>query len=145
MVPLLINAILGLQYFTYNSKVYSIHSKSQMFQTYRTFLASLADIMTVIYYKLLPWASYLAILCLLLFLKFSLSTCILLGWALMTLGIHLLSKNEPSSYKRLHILWLIYARLTSLQIVLRYIFEFAKFDLLAIMRSIPTFQTLLRY
>lgn len=67
-IPLLINSIMGLQFLTYNSKIYSKHSQSTLFQNYRAMLASAIDILTVVYYKLLPWASYLAIICLLLFL-----------------------------------------------------------------------------
>lgn len=67
-IPLLINAIMGLQFLTYNSKIYSKHSQSTLFQNYRAMLATAIDILTVVYYKLLPWASYLAIICLLLFL-----------------------------------------------------------------------------
>ena len=67
-VPLLINAIIGLQFLTYNSKIYSQHSQSTLFQNYRAILATAIDILTVVYYKLLPWASYLAIICLLLVL-----------------------------------------------------------------------------
>lgn len=92
-MPLIINAIIGLQYLTYNSKIYSEHSQSTLFQNYRTMIASAMDILTVIYYKLLPWVSYLAILCLLLVLEPSLGACILLGWILITLGTHVLLKN----------------------------------------------------
>lgn len=67
-IPLLINAIMGLQFLTYNSKIYSKHSQSTIFQNYRAMLAAAIDILTVVYYKLLPWVSYLAIICLLLIL-----------------------------------------------------------------------------
>jgi hypothetical protein len=67
-VPLLINAIMGLQYLTYNSKIYSKHTQSILFQNYRDILAIVIDVLTVIYYKLLPWVSYFAIISLLLVL-----------------------------------------------------------------------------
>lgn len=144
-IPLLINAIIALQFLTYNSKIYSKHSQSSLFQNYRIMLASAIDILTVIYYKMLPWVSYFAIISLLLVLEPSLGACILLAWILITLATHLLLKNEPSTYRRLFWLWLFYSRLTSLQIVLRYVFEFMKFDLLAFVRNVRVFEVLLQY
>lgn len=121
-VPLFINAIMGLQFFTYNSKIYSKHTQSTLFLDYRDILLKIMDILTVIYYKLLPWVSYLAIISLLLFLEPSIFAFVLLVWILTTLGTHILSRNEPASYKRLFWFWLTYSRLTFMQIVLRYIF-----------------------
>lgn len=130
---------MGLQFLTYNSKIYSKHTQSTLFQNYRAILATAIDILTVVYYKLLPWVSYIAIICLLLVLEPSLGACVLLTWILLTLGTHVLRKNEPSTYRRLFWLWLFYSRLTSLQIVLRYVFEFMKFDLLAFVRNVKIF------
>jgi hypothetical protein len=84
---------MGLQFLTYSSKIYSKHSHSTLFQNYKIMLANMIDILTVIYYKLLPWVSYFAIISLLLVLRPSLGACILLAWILLTLGTHMLLKN----------------------------------------------------
>lgn len=145
LVPLLINAIIGLQFITYNSPAYTLTIQGGLLQPYRVLLSKVAGVLAIVYYKLLPWVSYLIIISLLLLLEFSVSSLVLLAWVLLTLGYHILSTNRLRSYRRLYQLWLNYARLTSLQIVLRYVFEFAKFDLLSFIRNLPFFQFLLQY
>jgi len=82
-----------LQYLTYNSKIYYVHKESSILGAYKVVFDTLIDSLTVIYYKLLPWFSYFAILSILLILEFSLSAFILIAWILIIFSINLLSKN----------------------------------------------------
>jgi hypothetical protein len=116
----MINSIIGLQFLTYKSKIYSKQSHSNLFQNYKTLLAKLIDIMTVVYYKLLPWVSYFAIITLSLVLDASLLTFILLAWITIILGAHILLKHQLAHYKILFWLWQSYSKLVSLKIILRY-------------------------
>lgn len=142
---MLINAAIGLQYLTYNSAIYATQSRQPFLIVYQGFLQRFGRLLTIIYYKLIPWASYFVVLGLLVSLDFSLSSWVLLGWGVLTIGVHVLSRHDLASYRRMSLLWLGYMRLMSLQIVLRFAFEFAKFDLLSFLKGIPFFDTLLRY
>ena len=121
-VPLLINAAIGFQYLTYNSAIYETDNRQSILESYQDMLIRIGTILRIIYYKLLPWVSYLAILGILVSYDFSLSSWGLLGWMLTTLAVHLMSKHDLSGYKRMNLLWLGFMRLTSLQIVLRFAF-----------------------
>ena len=68
LIPLAINTIIGLQYLTYNSKIYHIHKGSSILGAYKAVFDTLINTLTVVYYKLLPWFSYFAILAILLML-----------------------------------------------------------------------------
>lgn len=70
---------------------------------------------------------------------------VLLGWGVLTIGVHVLSRHDLASYKRMNLLWLGFMQLISLQIVLRFAFEFAKFDLLSFLKGLPFFETLVQY
>ena len=85
-------------------------------------LNKFGTILRIVYYKLLPWVSYLVIIGILVSFDFSLSSWGLLGWMLTTLGVHLMSKHDLPGYRRMNILWLGFMRLTSFQIVLRFAF-----------------------
>lgn len=134
-----------MQYLTYNSKIYQNNNKEPFSVKYRVFLDRFGSILAIVYYKLIPWMSYLIILGLLFPLDFSVSSFILMTWGIITIGYHILSKHDLTSYKRMNILWLGYMRLMSTQIVLRFAFEFAKFDLLSFLKGLPFFETLLKY
>jgi hypothetical protein len=134
LVPLLINAAIGLQYLTYVSTIYATHYRQPLLGHYQELLRWAGQILTIAYYKLLPWLSYLVILAVLLLQDFSVSSWVLLGWILCTLGVQLLSKHDLPSYRRMSVLWLGYMQLTALQIILRFAFEFTKFDVFAFIR-----------
>lgn len=85
---------------------------------------------TIVYYKLVPWLSYALVMFFLLLLDYSVSSCLLLAWLLITISQQILFGSKVENYQRLYWLWLVYLRLTALQIVLRYVFEFAKFDII---------------
>ena len=71
--------------------------------------------------------SYCVLLGLLLSYDFSGGSGVLLGWLLVTFGVHVGSRHDLGGYRRMDFLWLGFMRLTSLQIVLRFAFEFSKF------------------
>ena len=60
-------------------------------------------------------------------------------------AVHILGRHDLQSYKRMHFFWLGYLRLTAVQIVLRFTFEFVKFDLFSFIQNYPIFQYLVRY
>lgn len=84
---------------------------------------------TIIYYKLIPWMSYVFIIFVILALEFSCTSFILLVWLLVSLGVQVQRKNCLRTYEIMYNLWSVVERLFAVEIILRYAFEFLTFPL----------------
>ena len=98
LIPLLINAAIGFQYLTYNSTIYESDTRKTLLTAYEEVLQRIGTVLTIIYYKILPWFSYCVILGLLVAYDFSLSSWVLLSWVLVTFGVHLMSRHDLKGY-----------------------------------------------
>lgn len=144
MLPMLMDILIVLQYWTYQSRIYQEKSKKvkDIFKSEIQFLQSLIQAVHIIYYKSILWISTIVIITILLFEDFAVSSAFLLTWVLV---IFILQINESSPALLSH-LWLLLSRFIAIQIVMRYFFEFTKFDkVYKLVEMIPTFQFLLKY
>lgn len=68
LIPLMVSGVLTIQYWTYSSLIYDQYSKKtlQFLPTYRAFILKLLEILTIIYYKIIPWASHFFVIILII-------------------------------------------------------------------------------
>ena len=113
VVPLLISAMLTVQLWTYSSRIYHLETKSghKLHRLYRAFLEKTVRVLKICYYKLVPWASHLIVLFILIKLEFSLIAGLLVFWSLVCLWAHMVKPNNLAAYRSLHRLWRIVLKL----------------------------------
>lgn len=103
-------------------------------------------LLTIIYYKLIPWLSYVFIFFVILALEFSCTSLILLIWLLISLTVQVQRKNNLRTYEILYNLWSVLERLFAIQIILRYAFQFLTFPMFySFFHKLPFFETIQHY
>lgn len=112
-VPLLVSATITVQLWTYTSRIYHMETRSSITipSRYRAILEKGLNIVTIVYYKLIPWASHLLVLVILIKLEFSVISAIIVIWSLAVLWVHMVRPNNLPAYRALHRMWMIFLRL----------------------------------
>lgn len=107
---------------TYESVIYNYVRERPILPIYEKKINEFMKLLTIIYYKLIPWVSYLFIFFVILALEFSCTSLILLIWLLVSLTVQVQRKNNLRTYEILYNLWSVLERLFAIQIILRYAF-----------------------
>ena len=90
---MVISIFVALQYLTYQSKIYTKVRESPILPYYEQKINFVIKLLTIVYYKLIPWLSYAFLFAVILALEFSCITLLLLVCLLITLAVQVQRKN----------------------------------------------------